>query len=145
MAHESKKNRGYPSLEEAVHFLTDGNIRNIPKILPVEIERAYKIYCPLPEYVRGQMVKMTVSRMPVGHTLRIYREESQAVHRCHAHRQGNVSGIHSEPIKSHATVQGRKREQARTRPRTSRTTGYIKVKKLQPHNHVRTCKVHSKL
>jgi hypothetical protein len=53
-----------------VHILTDGNARNIPEIQPGDIERAYKIYGLHPEYVRGQLVRKTVSRTPVDHTLR---------------------------------------------------------------------------
>jgi len=55
LAHEFVKNSGYPSLGEAVHLLTDGNVRNVPVLLPADIERAYKIYGTHPEYVKGQM------------------------------------------------------------------------------------------
>jgi hypothetical protein len=64
------RNSGYPSLGEAVHLLTYGNVRNVPVLLPADVERAYKIYGPHPECVRGQMVKKTVTRVPVDHTLR---------------------------------------------------------------------------
>ena len=39
----------YTKEEEAVHLLTDGNMQNIPTILPADVERAYKIYGPHPE------------------------------------------------------------------------------------------------
>ena len=57
LAYEFVRNSGYPSLGEVVHLITDGNIRNIPKLIPVDVERAYKIYGSHPEYLRGQMVK----------------------------------------------------------------------------------------
>jgi hypothetical protein len=69
LAHEFIKNSGYPSLGEAVHLLTVGNMRNIPVLLPADVERAYNIYGPHPEYVRGQMVKKMATRVPVDHTL----------------------------------------------------------------------------
>jgi hypothetical protein len=70
LAHEFVKNSGYPSLGEAVHLLTDGNVRNVPVLLPADVERAYKIYGTHPEYVKGQMIKKTATRVPVDHTLR---------------------------------------------------------------------------
>ena len=69
LAHEFIRNSGYPSIGETVHLLTDGNVRNIPKLIPMDIERAYKIYGTHHEYLRGQMVKKTVSRIPVDRTL----------------------------------------------------------------------------
>jgi hypothetical protein len=70
LAHDFVRNSGYPSLGEAVHILTDGNVRNIPEIRPGDVERAYKIYGLHPEYVRRQLVRKTVSRTAVDHTLR---------------------------------------------------------------------------
>jgi hypothetical protein len=70
LAYKFVCNTGYPLVGEAIHLLTDGNVRNLPKILPVDVERAYKIYGVHPEYVKGQLVKRTVSRMPVDSTLR---------------------------------------------------------------------------
>ena len=40
LAHEFICNSEYPSIGEAVHLLTDGNVRNIPKLIPMDIERA---------------------------------------------------------------------------------------------------------
>jgi hypothetical protein len=70
LAYEFVWNTGYPSVREAIHLLTDGNVHNLPKILPVDIERAYRIYGVHPEYVKGQLVKRTVSRMPVDSMLK---------------------------------------------------------------------------
>jgi hypothetical protein len=54
LAHEFVRNSGYPSLGEAVHLLTDGNVRNVPVLLPADEKRAYKIYGPHPEYTGDQ-------------------------------------------------------------------------------------------
>jgi hypothetical protein len=70
MAHEFICNSGYLSVKEAVHLLTDGNIRNIPAIVASDVERAYDIYGQYPEYVKGQMVKKTAHRMLVDSTLK---------------------------------------------------------------------------
>jgi hypothetical protein len=70
LAYEFIPNSGYPSLGEVVHLITDGNICNLPKLMPADVERAYKIYGTHPEYLRGQMVKKTIARMPVDHMLR---------------------------------------------------------------------------
>ncbi len=61
LAYEFVRNAGYPSVGEAIHLLTDDNVRNLPKILPVDVERAYRIYGVHPEYVKGQLVKRTVA------------------------------------------------------------------------------------
>lgn len=53
LAHGFIRNSVYPSLGELVHILTDGNVHNILEIRPADVERAYKIYEPHPEYVRG--------------------------------------------------------------------------------------------
>ena len=69
LAHDFIRKSGYPSIGEAVHLLMDGNMKNIPKLIPMDIERAYKIYGMHPKYLCGQMVKKTIGRIPVDHTL----------------------------------------------------------------------------
>jgi hypothetical protein len=69
-AHQCLKNSGYPSIGEAVHLLTDGNIRGAPMLMQADLERAYRMYGLHPEYVRGKLTKKTVSRMQVDPTLR---------------------------------------------------------------------------
>jgi hypothetical protein len=66
MAYELVQNSGYPSANEVVHLLHDGNMRGIPLSLnKADVERAYCIYGVHPEYVRGQMTHQKVSRTPV--------------------------------------------------------------------------------
>jgi hypothetical protein len=69
-AYEFMKNSGYPSVGEAVHILTDGNVRGVPMLMREDLERAYKIYGLHPEYIRGKLTKKTVGRIPVDPTLR---------------------------------------------------------------------------
>jgi hypothetical protein len=70
LAHEFIRSSGYPSPEEVVHLLIDGNVRGIPKLMVEDIRRAYAIYSTHREYVRGQMTKKKVSRTPVDLALR---------------------------------------------------------------------------
>jgi hypothetical protein len=38
------RNSGYPSPNEAMHLLTDGNIRGMPELTVADVQRAYKVY-----------------------------------------------------------------------------------------------------
>jgi hypothetical protein len=69
-AYQFLKNSGYPSASEAVHILTDGNVRRVPMLMRADIDRAYKIYGVHPEYVRGKLTRKMVGRMQVDPTLR---------------------------------------------------------------------------
>jgi hypothetical protein len=62
-AYEFLRKSGYPSVGEAVHLLTDGNVRGIPLLMRADVERAYNIYGMHPEYVRGKLTKKTVGRV----------------------------------------------------------------------------------
>jgi hypothetical protein len=43
LTHEFIRSSGYPSPEEVVHLLIDGNVRGIPKLLVEDVRRAYAI------------------------------------------------------------------------------------------------------
>jgi hypothetical protein len=68
--YELVKNSGYPSPNEALHLLTDGNIRGLPALTAADLERAFKVYGIHPEYVRGQLTKKKVSMAQVDLGLR---------------------------------------------------------------------------
>ncbi len=59
-AYDFLKNSGYPSQEEAVHILQDGNIFGLPHFTREDIQRAYDIYGTPPEYVHGKMTAQPV-------------------------------------------------------------------------------------
>jgi len=65
LAHEFLKCSGYPSSDEAIHLITDGNVHGAPLLLKNDLERAYDIYGDHPEYVRGQMTKKKVGRQKI--------------------------------------------------------------------------------
>jgi len=63
IAHEFLKCSGYPSVGEATHLITEGNVVGMPMLIKDDIIRAYEVYGEHPEYVRGKMTKKTVGRM----------------------------------------------------------------------------------
>ncbi len=60
-AYELVQNSGYPSYQEAIHLVEDGNIAQLPEITAEDVRRAYDLYGNPPEYVRGKMVKRKAS------------------------------------------------------------------------------------
>jgi hypothetical protein len=68
--YELVKNSGYPSPNEALHLLMDGNIWGLLALTAADLERAFKVYGIHPEYVRGQLTKKKVSRAQVDLGLR---------------------------------------------------------------------------
>jgi len=68
--YELIRSSGYPSPNEAMHLLTNGNVRGMPALTVVDLQRAYKMYGLHPEYVRGQLTKKKVSRSQVDLGLR---------------------------------------------------------------------------
>jgi hypothetical protein len=43
-AYELVKNSGYPSPNEVLHLMQDGNVRGRPMLTKADLERVYKIY-----------------------------------------------------------------------------------------------------
>jgi hypothetical protein len=70
-------NCGYPSPVEAQWLLKDSNVKGIPLLMGEEIERAYRISCQHPEYVKGKLVKKTVGQVPVDMMLQSVKKEQK--------------------------------------------------------------------
>jgi hypothetical protein len=68
--YELVRTSGYPSPNEVLHLIHDGNIKGMPAFSRADVERAYKIYGTHPEYVRGQMTSCKVGRVQVDLGLR---------------------------------------------------------------------------
>jgi hypothetical protein len=64
-AYRLLKNSGYPSPNELIALINDGNITNMPALRREDVLRAYDIYGPPPEYVRGKLTKSKVNRVSV--------------------------------------------------------------------------------
>ncbi len=56
------RNAGFPSYQEAVHLVEDGNIACMSALSATDVHRAYELYGVHPEYVRGKTVKEKASR-----------------------------------------------------------------------------------
>jgi hypothetical protein len=65
VAHEFLKCSGYPSIGQATHLITDGNVQGMPMLIKDDLIRAYEVYGELPEYDQGKMTKRTVGRMKI--------------------------------------------------------------------------------
>jgi len=64
-AHALIRNSGYPSMNELIRLIEDGNILELPSISRADIKRAYDIYGLPVEYVRGKMTKKTAGRQRI--------------------------------------------------------------------------------
>jgi hypothetical protein len=64
-AYELVQNSGYPSYQESIHLVEDGNIAQLPELMAEGVHMAYDLYGNLPEYVQGKMVKRKASRAVV--------------------------------------------------------------------------------
>jgi hypothetical protein len=64
-AYEFLKCSGYPSPEEAIHLLQDGNVFGLPELSRQDIICAYDIYGLPVAYVRGKMTRQAIARTVV--------------------------------------------------------------------------------
>jgi hypothetical protein len=68
-AYELVRNSGYPSYQEAIHLVEDGNIAQLPGLTAEDVRRAYDLYGNPPEYGRGKIVKRKASQVVVDNDL----------------------------------------------------------------------------
>jgi hypothetical protein len=61
MAYDFVSTSPYPSMEETICLLEDGNFQHVREITHADIVQASKIYGPLAEYLRGKLAKKTAS------------------------------------------------------------------------------------
>ena len=88
IAYEFLKKSGYPSEEEAIHLVEDGNIVGMPSLTRDDIKRAYEIYGLIPEYVRGNLTKKVISRAAIDNNL-LLEEKNQKLYIDVMHIDGN--------------------------------------------------------
>ena len=62
-AHAFIKNSGYPSLDEVVKLVENGNILEMSNISRADIKRAYELYGMPVEYTRGKITKQQATRV----------------------------------------------------------------------------------
>jgi hypothetical protein len=56
---------GYPSYQELIYMLQDGNMSGIPNLTSQDARRTYQLYGNAPEFVRGIMTNKRVTRAVV--------------------------------------------------------------------------------
>jgi hypothetical protein len=78
VAYEFLKCSGYPSPEEAVHLLQDGNVFGLPNLSRQDIVCAYDIYGIPVAYVRGTTTRRAIARADIDPEA-IMREKAQVL------------------------------------------------------------------
>jgi hypothetical protein len=63
LAHVFLRMSGYPSIQEAIHLIQDGNIANMPLLTAEDVKRAFELYGELVGSVDGKMTKRKVNRV----------------------------------------------------------------------------------
>jgi hypothetical protein len=71
VAYTLLKNAGYPLPSKLISLVNDGNVTNLPILHREDIIRAYEVFGPPPEYVRGKLTKSKVGRVPVDLALKV--------------------------------------------------------------------------
>jgi hypothetical protein len=103
-AYELIRNAGFPSYQEAVHLVEDGNIAHMPVLSAADVRRAYDLYGAHPEYVRGKMVKKKTSRAVIDDNL-ILDEKKQTLYADIMHIDGSKYLVTvCEPLPSSARL-----------------------------------------
>jgi hypothetical protein len=77
--YEFLKCSGYPSPEEAIHLLQDGNVYGLPNFNRQDIIRAYDIYGIPVAYVRGKTTRQAIARAIVDPEA-IMKERAQVIY-----------------------------------------------------------------
>jgi hypothetical protein len=77
LAYEFVKNSGFPREEEAIHIIKDGNVVDLPGITRDDVKRAFKIYGPPVEAVRGKMTQRVVKREHFDETVKSDEKEQR--------------------------------------------------------------------
>jgi hypothetical protein len=87
-AYELIRNARFPSYQEAVHIVEDGNIAHMQTLSAADVHRAYELYNVHPEYVHGKMMKKKASRAAIDDNL-VLDEKKQALYTDIMHIDGS--------------------------------------------------------
>ncbi len=79
---------GYPSYQEVIHLVQDGNITHLLSLTAEDIRRAQELFGYPPGYVRGKLTKQTTGRAIVDSDLIMDRKE-QVLHTDVMHIDGH--------------------------------------------------------
>ncbi len=78
-AFEFLKCSGYPSPDEAMHLLSDGNIFGLPELTQQDILRAYDVYGIPAAYIHGKLTRQAIARAVIDPEA-IMREKNQVIY-----------------------------------------------------------------
>ncbi len=87
-AYELIRAAGYPSYQEVIHLVQDGNIMHLPSLTAEDVQRAQELFGYPPGYVHGKLTKKTTGRAIVDNDLIIDRKE-QVLHTDVMHIDGH--------------------------------------------------------
>lgn len=79
MVYELIQGAGYPSYQEVIHLVWDGNITHLPSLTTEDIHRAQEFFGYPPGYIHGKLTKKTTERAIVDNDLIMERKE-QVLH-----------------------------------------------------------------
>jgi len=76
---ELVRNAGYPSYQELINLLQDGNFLHLPNLTAKDVRRAYDLFGKSAAFVCGRMTKQAVKRAIVDDDL-VLKEENLVLH-----------------------------------------------------------------
>jgi len=73
------RNTGYPSYQEVVNLIQDGNFSHLPNLTAKDVQRAYDFFGKSAAFIRGRMTKQVVKRAVVDDDL-VLEEKNLVLH-----------------------------------------------------------------
>ena len=88
-AYELARVSGFPSMNELVHLVENGNIIGMPALTREDVLRACKLYGTPPAYVRGHMTKRPIKREVIVESL-VLAVKKQKLYLDVMHNEGSM-------------------------------------------------------
>jgi hypothetical protein len=76
---ELVRNAGYPSYQEVINLLQDGNFSHLPNLMAKDVRRAYDLFGKSAAFIRGRMTKQAAKRAVVEEDL-VLKEKNLILH-----------------------------------------------------------------
>jgi hypothetical protein len=122
---ELLRTSSFPSYNEAVHLVEDGNITGLPGLTAEDVRRAYELYAQHPAYLRGKTVKKKTGRAIVDDDL-VLDEKKQMLYTDIMHLDGEKFLVFSDRMRTvtaHDTMPYRERDTECARTYVARAVG----------------------
>ena len=88
-AYDLARASGYPSMNELIHLIEDGNIVGMPALTREDVLRANDLFGTPPAYVRGKMTKRPIKREVIEESL-LMAEKRQKLYSDIMHYEGTM-------------------------------------------------------